>query len=85
MASTNVKVARWTALALGVTYGLVHRRSLVNAEAKKKATAEYKHREELINEAKLAYSASKKHDDVITDPDDPNFDLEKLINHFEKK
>lgn len=38
---------------------------MVNAEAKKKATAEYKHREELINEAKLAYSASKKHDDGI--------------------
>ncbi|GBB86974.1 hypothetical protein RclHR1_13420003 [Rhizophagus clarus] len=85
MASTNVKVARWAALALGVTYGLVHRRSLVNSEAKKKAIAEYKHKEELINEAKLAYSASKKHDDVITDPDHPNFDLEKLINHFEKK
>lgn len=38
---------------------------MVNAEAKKKAIAEYKHKEELINEAKLAYSASKKHDDGI--------------------
>jgi hypothetical protein len=38
---------------------------LVSSEAKKKAIAEYKHKEELIEEAKLAYSASKNTTDGI--------------------
>ncbi|CAI2167908.1 10263_t:CDS:2 [Funneliformis geosporum] len=85
--SRSIEVARWTALALGITYGFVHKKSLVNSEAKKKEISDYKHKEALINEAKAAYVASiaSKNLDVITDPNDPNFDLEKLLKHAEKQ
>ncbi|CAG8620406.1 15161_t:CDS:2 [Funneliformis mosseae] len=84
MVSTNVQVARWTALALGITYGFVRKKSLVSSEAKKKEIAEYKHKEALINEAKAAYAASIASKN-LDDPNDPNFDLEKLLKHAEKQ
>ncbi|CAH1757057.1 1149_t:CDS:2 [Entrophospora sp. SA101] len=82
------KVVRWAALVFGITYGFVHHRSLAHAEAKNKAIANYKHKEELISKAKAAYAAKlaeKSSKEVITNPDDPNFDLEKLLVHYGSK
>ncbi|EJF67135.1 hypothetical protein DICSQDRAFT_142706 [Dichomitus squalens LYAD-421 SS1] len=85
MASTTVNVVRYTALLGGVFYGIVHRRSLQKAH-----DAEVKHhaiheREHLIEEAKVAWKKKQESSKggVVTNPEDPNFDLEKLIAKWE--
>ncbi|TBU34407.1 ATP synthase E chain-domain-containing protein [Dichomitus squalens] len=85
MASTTVNVVRYTALLGGVFYGIVHRRSLQKAH-----DAEVKHhaiheREHLIEEAKEAWKKKQESSKggVVTNPEDPNFDLEKLIAKWE--
>ncbi|CAG8478454.1 2215_t:CDS:2 [Dentiscutata erythropus] len=60
MASINLNVARWTALPLGVVYGLWHSNSLKKSAVKERAAIKYRHKEELINKAKAAYYAPKK-------------------------
>ncbi|CAG8559366.1 18270_t:CDS:2 [Gigaspora rosea] len=83
MASINLNVARWTALPLGVAYGLWHSNSLRKSAEKERATIKYRHKEELINKAKAAYFTPKRSSTgVVTDPNDPNFDLERLIEHY---
>ncbi|RHZ55456.1 hypothetical protein Glove_415g39 [Diversispora epigaea] len=81
MTTSTANVARWTALVLGLAYGFWHRNSLEKSERMKAAIVNYQHKEELINKAKAAYAA-KKSPNVITDPNDPNFDLERLIAHY---
>ncbi|OSD06184.1 hypothetical protein PYCCODRAFT_1431995 [Trametes coccinea BRFM310] len=85
MASTTVNVVRYTALLGGVFYGIAHRRSLQkahDAEVKQHAIHE---REHLIAEAKEAWKKKQESgkDGVVTDPEDPRFDLEKLIAKWE--
>ncbi|KAL9935169.1 hypothetical protein V8E36_006245 [Tilletia maclaganii] len=85
--SPVVNVVRYTALVSGIAYGITHRRTLqsrVDAAAEK---AEYKRKEELIAKAKEAYKnrlVAKQSNGVISDPDDPKFDLEKWLAQYEK-
>ncbi|KAL1408248.1 F1F0 ATP synthase subunit e, mitochondrial [Vanrija albida] len=87
MATQNV--VRYTAIIAGVIYGFSHASTL-----QKKADADYiKHaserREKLIEQARKAYAQKQIDDkkpksDLITDPEDPKFDLEKLFASWEK-
>ncbi|CAO3681805.1 unnamed protein product [Umbelopsis ramanniana] len=84
-----VNVGRWSALGLGVVYGVVHNRSLHKLEAENKVKHEYERKERLIEQAREQYAKlnAKAVDSsaVVTDVDSPNFDLEKFIAHLESQ
>ncbi|KAI0348105.1 hypothetical protein BDW22DRAFT_1479969 [Trametopsis cervina] len=88
MASSTVNVVRYTALLSGVFYGITHRRTLQKEHDQEKRTHAIHEREHLIAEAKEAWKRKQegsKKDSIITDPEDPHFDLEKLISKWEKE
>ncbi|PFH48394.1 hypothetical protein AMATHDRAFT_5830 [Amanita thiersii Skay4041] len=87
MASPTVNVARYSALAFGVVYGWYHRKTLQTAHEQHKLDHALHEREHLIKEAKEAYrrqKEAKKDTSVVMDPEDPRFDLEKLLLKYEK-
>ncbi|KIK02125.1 hypothetical protein K443DRAFT_677898 [Laccaria amethystina LaAM-08-1] len=88
MVSSTVNVVRYTALVSGVAYGWYHRRTLQTAHDQHKLEHAVHHREQLVAEAKDAWKkkqqSSIKDTTLVTDPEDPRFDLEKLIAHWEK-
>ncbi|KAJ4000194.1 ATP synthase E chain-domain-containing protein [Lentinula boryana] len=88
MVSPTVNAARYSALFAGVFYGFYHRRTLQAAHNENKVQHAAHDREHLIAEAKEAWQRKQviasSSDDVITDPEDPRFDLEKLIAKWEK-
>ncbi|GAW09684.1 hypothetical protein LENED_011862 [Lentinula edodes] len=88
MVSPTINVARYSALFAGVFYGFYHRRTLQAAHNENKVQHAAHDREHLIVEAKEAWkkkqASARPSDDVITDPEDPRFDLEKLIAKWEK-
>ncbi|KAK0389573.1 hypothetical protein NLU13_3148 [Sarocladium strictum] len=85
MASTGVNVIRWSALAFGVFFGFSHQRTITANQKAAHDQHEWEHKQKLIDQAKAEYAKLKnpapasKGDDVITDPQNPNFDLEKLL------
>ncbi|KAH9996522.1 ATP synthase E chain-domain-containing protein [Russula vinacea] len=85
MVSSTVNVVRYTALLSGVFYGIYHRRTLQNEHDAGKAHHAKHEREALIAQAKEAWKQKQagNKDGVITDPEDPRFDLEKLIAKWE--
>ncbi|KAI9593725.1 ATP synthase E chain-domain-containing protein [Syncephalis fuscata] len=84
MTTPLVRTSRWAALGGGLVYGFVHRRSLSKQVAEEREQAEYARKEHLIAEAKSEYAKryAQPAGDVITDPENPAFDLEKLISHM---
>lgn len=50
------KVLRYSALIFGVFYGFQHQRSITNHAKAAHAQAEYKHKEDLIQKAKLEWA-----------------------------
>jgi len=86
MASPTVNVVRYTALLGGVFYGISHRRTLQKAKDEEKLHHAVHEREELIKRAKDAWRRQQESpkDSLITNPDDPKFDLEKLLAKWEK-
>ncbi|CAG7853953.1 SubName: Full=Related to TIM11-subunit E of the dimeric form of mitochondrial F1F0-ATPase {ECO:0000313/EMBL:CCA67156.1} [Serendipita indica DSM 11827] len=88
MPSPTVNVIRYSALVGGIGYGIMHRRTLQANENKRKEHEAEHRREKLIEEARKAWREQqrpKKTDGVITNPEDPNFDLEKLLLSLESK
>ncbi|KAI0931402.1 hypothetical protein AcW1_001190 [Taiwanofungus camphoratus] len=87
MASSTVNVVRYTALLTGVFYGIAHRRTLQKAYNEEKQHHAVHEREHLIAQAKEAWKKKQEgaKDGVITDPEDPRFDLEKLIAKWESE
>ncbi|KAA1471430.1 hypothetical protein DENSPDRAFT_837420 [Dentipellis sp. KUC8613] len=87
MASSTVNVVRWTALLSGVFYGIAHRRTLQKAHDEDKTRHAVHERETLIAQAKEAWKKKQEggKDGVVTDPEDPRFDLEKLIAKWESE
>lgn len=85
MVSSTVNVVRYTALLSGVVYGIYHRRTLQNAHDADKAHHAKHERETLIAQAKEAWKQKQagNKDGVISNPEDPRFDLEKLIAKWE--
>lgn len=87
MASSTVNVVRYTALLSGVAFGWYHRRSLQAAHDTHKLKDATHQREKLITEAKQAWKRKQEASSdttLITDPEDPHFDLERLIAQWEK-
>jgi len=87
MASTGVNVLRYSALGAGIFYGLYHQAKLSTATKLAAVNKEYEHKQRLIDQAKAEYtkknqppSAKSEGGDVIRDPENPNFDLEALLN-----
>ncbi|THH19013.1 hypothetical protein EW146_g2078 [Bondarzewia mesenterica] len=78
-------VVRYTALLSGVFYGIAHRRSLQKAHDEEKARHAIHERETLIVQAKEAWKQKQESNKggVVTDPEDPRFDLEKLLAKWE--
>ena len=86
--SSTLNVARYTALVSGIIYGIYHRRSLQKEHDQDREHHAIHHREQLISQAKDAWrqkQESKKGDGIVTDPEDPRFDLEKLFAKWEKE
>ncbi|KAG0205174.1 hypothetical protein BGX28_003169 [Mortierella sp. GBA30] len=76
-------VARWSALAAGIVYGYVHHNSLTVMEHKRAEKIHAENRERLIAQAKAEWTKKNTQaGGVITDPDHPNFDLEKMLIHL---
>ncbi|PPQ64347.1 hypothetical protein CVT26_002230 [Gymnopilus dilepis] len=87
MVSSTVNVVRYTALFSGIAYGWYHRRTLQATHDAHKREEAVHHREKLIAEAKDAWKRKQEalsDTNLITDPEDPRFDLEKLIAKWEK-
>jgi len=85
--SQGVNVLRYSALFFGVFYGFSHQRSLTATAKATHAEHEYKHKESLIQKAKAEFAkkslppqAKTEGGDIITDPEDKNFDLEAYLN-----
>lgn len=86
MVSATVNVVRYTALASGIFYGFYHRRTLQAKHDQQKLEHALHSREHLIAEAKEAWKRKQedaKSSSVMTDPEDPRFDLEKLLTKYE--
>ncbi|KAJ7750199.1 ATP synthase E chain-domain-containing protein [Mycena metata] len=84
MGSPTVNVVRYTALFTGVVYGWYHRRTLQAAHDVHKIEAAAYQREHLIAQAKEAWMKKQAAPpQSADDPEDPRFDLEKLIARWE--
>ncbi|KAJ7204434.1 hypothetical protein GGX14DRAFT_647025 [Mycena pura] len=86
--SPTPQVVRYTALVAGGVFGWYHRRTLQSAHDAHKITAAAQQREHLIAQAKEAWiekqlAPKTPADTLVTDPDDPKFDLEKIFARFE--
>jgi F-type H+-transporting ATP synthase subunit e len=55
----HMQVFRWSALGVGVVYGVVHRNTLSKHAEHKRLQAEQAHKEELIKEARAEYQRQK--------------------------
>lgn len=81
---------KWSFLGAGVFYGFWHNRTLANQAEVKRFNKEWARKEKLIAEAKEKYAKLNAPKDsspsgVITDINDPNFDVEKYLNHALKE
>ncbi|KAL2263456.1 hypothetical protein VTK26DRAFT_6504 [Humicola hyalothermophila] len=92
---SGVNVLRYSALGLGLFYGVYHQRSITAAQNAAAAQEEYKRKEELINKAKEAYAKQKQPQAAAAtatttssgldqDPMSPNFDVEAWVEAFAK-
>ena len=63
------KVLRWSALAVGIFYGFSHQRSITAQNHAAHAQAEWKHKEDLIQKAKLEWK-KKQNPGAFTKGDD---------------
>ncbi|KAF2009871.1 hypothetical protein BU24DRAFT_496704 [Aaosphaeria arxii CBS 175.79] len=89
--SVGVNVLRWSALGLGVFYGIYHQTSISARDRASKAEAEWKHKESLISQAKAEFAksqnagAASSSSDKSADPTkDPNADLNTLLGITDK-
>ncbi|KAF3482113.1 uncharacterized protein GIQ15_04872 [Arthroderma uncinatum] len=82
--SQGVNVLRYSALFAGVFYGLYHQSTLNTQARAAQIEREYKRQESLIERAKTEFKnknspPKKDENSVISDPNDPRFDLEALL------
>ncbi|BEJ17550.1 hypothetical protein CspHIS471_0609510 [Cutaneotrichosporon sp. HIS471] len=86
MASNTQNVVRYSALLAGLAYGFFHNRTVQKEGAEAAVAHTQARREQLIVDAKKAWIAKKStpKSDLITDPEDPKFDLEKVMMSWDK-
>nr|POF26253.1 atp synthase subunit e, mitochondrial [Quercus suber] len=83
MASQGVNVLRWSALVFGVFYGFSRQSTITLTDKMAQSQHEYDRQQNLIQDAKRAWAEKNKPSDssnAITNPEDPNFDLEAVLN-----
>ncbi|AXA49102.1 F-type H+-transporting ATP synthase subunit e [Malassezia restricta] len=87
-----VNVVRYSALIAGIGYGIMHGQKLQAKYDDRVEKQAIKHREDQIKKAKEEYAkiraaklAPASPNAVVSDPEDPNFDLERLLKHWEEK
>ncbi|KAL4927886.1 ATP synthase subunit e [Aspergillus undulatus] len=83
-ASQGVNVLRYSALVAGLVYGFYHQSSITATTRRAEADREYARQERLIEQAKAEWKKKTQPQDtktsgVITDPEDPKFDLEAFL------
>ncbi|KAL4872199.1 hypothetical protein BDV12DRAFT_162472 [Aspergillus spectabilis] len=83
-AAQGVNVLRYSALVAGLVYGFYHQSSITSTIRRVEADREYARQERLIDQAKAEWKKKTQPQDakssgVITDPEDPKFDLEKFL------
>ncbi|KNC73219.1 hypothetical protein SARC_14221 [Sphaeroforma arctica JP610] len=79
--------ARYVALGSGLVYGFVHSRGVAKKEAIRVKHAEYMHVMQAKKDAEyadLVARANRVEGGVVTDPNDPAFDLDKLVAAYSK-
>eukprot|EP01134_Creolimax_fragrantissima_P006444 CFRG6444T1 len=82
--SQPIRWARYGALGCGIVYGFFHNRTVATLEAKRQAFEHRRHEAQAKKDkeyADLVMRASMA-DGVVTDPNAPGFDVEKLIAHY---
>ncbi|KAJ5166594.1 uncharacterized protein N7482_005375 [Penicillium canariense] len=88
MASTQgVNVLRYSALVAGLVYGVYHQSSLNSSAKRTEIEHEYARKERLIEQAKAEWKkktqpkqeTSTQSSGLITNFEDPNFDLEAFL------
>ncbi|KAF4504986.1 hypothetical protein G6O67_006985 [Ophiocordyceps sinensis] len=83
MSSTGVNVLRWSVLGVGIFYGFSHQRTIRSTQRAEREKHEYEHKQKLIEQAKSEFAKKNPKpssgDDVVTDAQDPRFDLEKYL------
>ncbi|KAH8913510.1 hypothetical protein BT69DRAFT_1359047 [Atractiella rhizophila] len=81
MVSPVINVVRYSALLGGIGYGIVHQRTLQKQKNLKDKLNEERKHDRWVHEAQLEWQRRKSAatSGVITDPDNPAFDLEKLL------
>ena len=67
------KVLRYSALLFGIFYGFTHQRSLNSHAAAAKVQAEYKHKEDLIQKAKMEWKKKNMPSESKTSGGDGKF------------
>ncbi|WFD30070.1 F1F0 ATP synthase subunit e, mitochondrial [Malassezia sp. CBS 17886] len=87
--SPVVNVVRYSALISGIGYGIMHRQTLQTRYDNKVHREETARQEQLVAKAREQYArlqAAKapQTTGVITNPDDPKFDLEKAMQYWER-
>ncbi|KAK5111053.1 hypothetical protein LTR62_005428 [Meristemomyces frigidus] len=88
MASTGVNMLRWGALVAGVFYGISHQSAITSRDRASHFQHEWDSKQKLIDQAKQAYlqkTQGHKMGGVISNPDDPKFDLEAYLKDVESK
>ncbi|KAK6000093.1 hypothetical protein QM012_004081 [Aureobasidium pullulans] len=82
MSSSGVNVLRWSALGLGVAYGIYRQSTITAADKLRENQKEYERKQGLINQARQEYqkkTAPASKSGVVSDPSDPKFDLESWL------
>ncbi|EME87304.1 uncharacterized protein MYCFIDRAFT_47761 [Pseudocercospora fijiensis CIRAD86] len=88
MSSTGVNVLRWGALVFGVFYGFSHQQVISSRDKRAAYQHEYDRKAKLISEAKAKFAEKSRPSTgsgVITNPDDPKFDLEAYLTQVAKE
>ncbi|KAK0347423.1 F1F0 ATP synthase subunit e, mitochondrial [Friedmanniomyces endolithicus] len=85
MASSGVNLLRWSALAVGVFYGFSHQNAIHSRDKKAVTQHEWDRKAQIIDQAKAEWKKrndpdSGKDNGVISDPENPKFDLEAYLN-----
>ena len=91
--SVGVNVLRWSALGLGVFYGIYHQASISAKDKLEAAKREYQHKEALIQQARAEWakthspsaSSPTQTSAAKADPKDPNADLNTLLGITDEK
>ncbi|TKA68099.1 hypothetical protein B0A55_08572 [Friedmanniomyces simplex] len=85
MASSGVNLLRWSALVFGVFYGFSHQNAIHSRDKAAASQHEWDRKAQIIDQAKAEWKkrnepSSGKGNGVISDPENPKFDLEAYLN-----